>query len=262
VAEREFYQPIPVRGRDEVADLTQAFNQMAAKLRELDDLKEQFFSSISHELRTPLTAINMAANMLHEGLPGPLTPKQARLVEITQVSSNRLLRLVNQILDLGSLKAGKLRLDLRQTDLRRVVETAVEEVRPLAEDGKLQLEVSIPENIPKIMADEERLTQVLLNLLGNSVKFTRSGGTITVGVQIEAGQAVVKVTDTGVGIAPDLVPKIFDRYEQVHKGRGGTGIGLALVKGFVEAHGGKVWVESEEGRGSCFAFSIPVEGRS
>lgn len=262
VAEREFREPIPVRGEDEVAELTRAFNQMAVKLRELDDLKEEFFSAISHELRTPLTAIQMSATLLHEGAPGPLTEKQARLVEITRISVNRLLRLINQILDLGSLRAGKLRLDLRQIDLGKVVESAVEEIRPLADDGKLALAVTIAPDLPKIVADEGRIHQVLLNLLGNSVKFTQPGGRISVSAGREADHAVVKVEDTGIGIAPHLLTAIFDRYQQAHKGRGGTGIGLALVKGFVEAHGGRVWAESEEKRGSCFGFTIPVDGRA
>ena len=262
VAEREFREPIPVRGQDEVAELTRAFNQMAVKLRELDDLKEEFFSAISHELRTPLTAIQMSATLLHEGAPGPLTEKQGRLVEITRVSVNRLLGLINQILDLGSLRAGKLRLDLRTTDLGKVVEAAVEEIRPLADDGKLTLAVTIAPDLPKILVDEGRIQQVLVNLLGNSVKFTQPGGQISVSVGREADRVVVKVTDSGIGIASHLLPSIFNRYQQAHKGHGGTGIGLALVKGFVEAHGGRVWVESEEKRGSCFGFAIPVEGRA
>lgn len=263
VARREFSEPIPVRGRDEVAELTTAFNQMAARLRELDTLKEELFSAISHDLRTPLAAIGWSVDLLMAGSLGTLTPKQARQVERIQASSNGLLELVNQILELGKLEAGKIELDLRPTDLRRVVEASVEEIRPLAEAAKLELEVTMPGAVPEISADGGRLHRVLVNLLGNAVKFTPAGGRVALSAELAGSEeVVVKVRDTGIGIPADLVPKVFDRYQQAHGGRGGTGIGLTVVKGLVEAHGGRIWLESEEGRGSCFTFTLPLSRRA
>lgn len=257
VADHAFPEPIAAHGRDEVAELTRAFNQMAARLRELEDLKDEFFSAISHDLRTPLTAIQLSAELLRT--KDTLTPRQGRLVDGIVASCRRLLSLVNQIVELGRLKAGKLLLDRRSTDLRRVFEACVAEVRPLAEQADLKIDVVIAEGVPSLLADEDRLQQVLVNLLANAVKFSQPGGRIWLSAGLSGGDVLIKVTDTGIGIAPDRLPKIFDRYEQAHSGHGGSGIGLAIVKGIVEAHGGRVWVESEEGHGSCFAFTLPLE---
>jgi signal transduction histidine kinase len=258
VAAREFSEPLTVAGPSDIRDLTGAFNSMAARLGEIDRLKDEFFTGISHDLRTPLAAIHWSADLLHTGSLGPLTPKQMRLAETIQSSSRRLLALVGQIVDLGRLRAGRLRLDLRPTDLRGVIDQAVDEVRPLAEPAQLQIEVVVPADLPPITADAGRVQQILVNLLGNAVRFTPPGGRITVVAGMEHSEATVRVADTGVGIPSDLVANVFDPYEQAHRGRGGSGIGLMVVRSLVEAHGGRVWVESEEGRGSCFTFTLPV----
>ena len=161
-------------------------------------------------------------------------------------------------MELGRLRAGRLLLDLRPTDLRGVIDQAVDEVRPLAEPAQLQIDVVVPADLPLITADAGRVQQILVNLLGNAVRFTPPGGRISVVARMEHSEATVRVADTGVGIPSDLVANIFDPYEQAHRGRGGSGIGLMVVRSLVEAHGGRVWVESEEGRGSCFTFTLPV----
>jgi signal transduction histidine kinase len=258
VAAREFSKPLAVSGPSEIRDLTRAFNRMADRLGEIDRLKDEFFTGISHDLRTPLAAIRWSADLLHTGSLGVLTPKQMRLAETIQSSSRRLLALVGQIVELGRLRAGQLQLDLRSTDLRGVIGQAVEEMRPLAEHGQLRLDVAVPDDLPTIMADADRLHQIMVNLLANAVRFTPPGGRVSVSVVRESAEVAVQVADTGVGIPADLVPKIFDPYEQAHRGRGGSGVGLTVVRGLVEAHGGRVWVESEEARGSCFTFTLPV----
>jgi signal transduction histidine kinase len=181
-----------------------------------------------------------------------------RLTETIQSSSRRLLSLAGQIVELGRLRAGQVHLDLRQTDLRGVIGQAVDEVRPLAERGELRLDVAVPPDLPAITADPERIHQVVVNLLANAVRFTPPGGRVSVSAELGADTVTVRVTDTGVGIPADLVSKIFDPYEQAHHGRGGSGVGLTVVRGLVEAHGGRVWAESDEGRGSCFTFTLPA----
>jgi two-component system phosphate regulon sensor histidine kinase PhoR len=166
--------------------------------------------------------------------------------------------MAGQIVELGRLRAGRLRLDLRPTDLRGVIHEAVDEVRPLAERGQLRLEIQVPDDLPPTAADSERVQQVVVNLLANAVRFTPPGGRVSVSAALEGAEVAVRVADTGVGIPADLLVKIFDPYEQAHHGRGGSGVGLTMVRGLVEAHGGRVWAESEEGRGSCFTFTLPV----
>jgi signal transduction histidine kinase len=258
VARHAFPEPIPVRGRDEVAELTRAFNQMATRLQEVDAFKEEFLSTVSHDLRTPLAAIRWSADLLQGGVPAAISPKQARLVENIKSSANRLLGLVDQLLDLGKLEAGRLELDPRPGDLLALARASVAEVQPLADQGRIQLEITEGAGVPPILADPDRLQQVLVNLLGNALKFTPAGGRVSVEVGVEGREAVVRVRDTGIGIPPALLPSIFDRYRQAHRGRGGTGIGLTVVKGLVEAHRGRVWVESEENRGSCFGVALPL----
>jgi signal transduction histidine kinase len=258
VAAREFKKPLAVAGPSEIRDLTGAFNRMAARLGEIDRLKDEFFTGISHDLRTPLAAIRWSADLLHSGSLGPLTPRQKRLAETIQSSSRRLLTLAGQIVELGRLRAGRLHLELRPTDLRDVIGQAVDEVRPLAERGQLRLEVEVPQDLPQTAADPERLHQIVVNLLANAVRFTPPGGRVSVSAKPDGAEVTVRVTDTGVGIPADLLAKIFDPYEQAHRGRGGSGVGLTMVRGLVEAHGGRVWAESEEGRGSCFTFTLPV----
>jgi signal transduction histidine kinase len=259
VERRKLSEPIPVRGRDEIADLAIAFNRMATRLRELDALKQHLFAAITHDLRTPLTVIAWSAERLAQGAPGTLGERHASLLENIRMNTRRLLSLVSQLLDLGKLKTGKLQLDLDPTDFASVVQEAVDEIRPWAEDRSLRLTVTVSDSIPKLLVDAKRIHQVVVNLLANAVKFSKSPGVIDLSAEVAGPELVVKVSDTGIGIPAHLQETIFDRYEQAHEGRGGTGLGLAIVKGFVHAHGGRVWVESEEGRGSCFTFVLPLE---
>ena len=258
VAAREFSEPLQVAGPSEIRDLTGAFNRMAVRLGEIDRLKDEFFTGVSHDLRTPLAAIRWSADLLHTGSLGPLTPKQMRLAETIQTSSRRLLALVGQIVDLGRLRAGRMQLDVQPIDIRGAITEALDEVRPLAEGGDLRLDISVPGNLPAIPADAERVQQIVVNLVANAVRFTPPGGRVSVSAKLEAGEVAIRVADTGVGIPADQVLKIFDPYEQAHQGRGGSGVGLTVVRSLVEAHGGRVWVESEEGRGSRFTFTLPV----
>jgi signal transduction histidine kinase len=259
VERRKLSEPIPVHGRDEIAELTVAFNRMASRLRELDDLKQQLFSAITHDLRTPLTVVAWSAERLENGVHGKLRGRQASLVENIRMNTRQLLSLVNQLLDLGKLRTGKLQLDVDPTDLRSLIGDAIEEIRPWGEDRGLRFDVTVSDAIPKLLLDGKRMHQVLVNLLANAVKFNQTGGLVAVTAELADHQVLVKVADTGIGIPAHLQATVFERYEQAHGHNGGTGLGLAIVKGFVQAHGGHIRVDSEEGKGSCFAFTLPLE---
>ncbi len=257
VAAGSFREPLPVVRRDEFGQLARSFNSMAAQLRQMEETKEEFFASVSHELRSPLTSIRGAADLLHEGVPGPLTEKQARLVEIVAASADRLLRLVNQILEMSRLRAGLVPLDRTVLDLDRLVGRALEELHPRAEAAQVTLERERIGGNFRYLGDEERLFQVVVNLGANAVRFTPAGGRVVMRLVDAGAELELQVEDTGVGIPTSELPRIFDSYRQAHHDRGGTGLGLAIVRGVAAAHGGRVTVESQEGKGSRFTVLLP-----
>jgi signal transduction histidine kinase len=260
VAAGSFREPIPVDATDEIGALARSFNSMAAQLRQLDDTKEEFFASLSHELRSPLTSVREASHLLREEVSGPLTGQQARLVEIIGQSSDRLLRLVNQMLEMSRLRAGILPLQRARVDVDGIVARAVEELRPQAHDGGVLVERERLGTDWSCMGDDDRLTQVVVNLLANAIRFTPRGGRVVVRV-VDAGPEIeIQVEDTGIGIPAASLPHIFESYRQAHRDRGGTGLGLSVVRGVVQAHGGRVTVESQEGKGSRFTVLLPRRG--
>jgi signal transduction histidine kinase len=257
VAEGSFREPLRIETADEIGDLARAFNGMASRLREAEDMKEEFYSTISHELRSPLTSVREAAQLLREGVPGPLTAKQARLVLIIAHSSDRLLRLVNQVLDLSRLRARLLPLERRWFDVERAASRAVEELRLQADDRGVTLNRESGPGTFGMVGDDDRIVQALVNLIANAIRFTPTDGTVNVRLVDTGPEIEIHVEDTGAGIPAESLPHILDRYHQAHSGRGGAGLGLAIVRGLVEAHGGRVTVESQEGKGSRFTIGLP-----
>jgi two-component system sensor histidine kinase GlrK len=257
MARGAFPRPVRVEGRDEVAALAGAFNTMAARLREVDQLKETFLATVSHELRSPLTSMREAAHLLREQVPGELNAKQMRLVAIVEQGTERLLRLVNQVLDFSRLRAGKLPLERRPLMLDRVVARAVEELRPQAAEAGVHLGFEQVGERFGYVGDEDRLVQVVVNLGTNAIRFTPRHGRVTVRVVDAGPELEIQVEDTGTGIPAAALPRIFGWYEQADWRRGGTGLGLPIVRGLVEAHGGRVTVESQEGKGSRFTVLLP-----
>jgi signal transduction histidine kinase len=257
IASGRFREPIVIKSRDEIGSLARSFNRMIGQLRRVEETRRDFFAAVSHELRSPLTSIRGAAELLREGVPGPLTDKQKRLTDIVSVSSGRLLRLVNQILEMSRLQAGLLDLERTSLDLAQVIDRAVEELHPLAAEASVTLECERIGSDFAYDGDVERLHQVLVNLGANAIRFTPPGGRVVARV-IDAGpEFELQVEDTGVGIPADALPHIFDAYRQAHRERGGTGLGLAIVRGITEAHGGRVTVESRESKGSRFTVLLP-----
>jgi signal transduction histidine kinase len=257
LADGAFTHPLPVTSRDEIGELSRSFNRMAARLHEVDNLKEEFFSHISHELRTPLTSVKEATHLLLDRVQGPLTAKQARLVDIVSASADRLLRLVNQVLELSRLRARLLPPERRPVDMEKVVVRGLEELRPQVEEKGLAVGRTVSGSDFALQGDEDQLLRVVVNLVGNAIKFTPSGGSVTVTLTDLGPEVEIAIEDSGIGIPAVELPRIFDPYRQAHRGHGGSGLGLAIVKGIVEAHGGHIQVESEEGQGSRFVARMP-----
>jgi len=257
IAANEFHEPVTIDGRDEIAALARAFNSMASQLREVEEEKQEFFAALSHELRSPLTSIRGAVDLLHGGTPGPLTERQDRLTDIIGQSSDRLLGLVNQILEVSRFRAGLVELERTPLDLAQLVNRVVEELHPQAEQAGVDLERERYGFDFAYVGDEERLYQLVLNLGTNAIRFTPRGGRVVVRI-IDAGPDFeLHVEDTGVGIPAEAMSTIFEPYRQAHQQRGGSGLGLAIVQGVANAHGGRVTAESSDGKGSRFTVLLP-----
>jgi signal transduction histidine kinase len=228
--------------------------------------KSEFLANMSHELRTPLNAIIGFSDVLEQRLFGELNERQADYTRDIASSGRHLLDLVNEILDLSKVEAGRMELELSEFALADTIQGALAFVRERAASHRIALTADVPTDLGTVVADERKVRQVLLNLLSNAVKFTPDGGTIAVRARRGAGEVEVAVQDTGIGIAVEDQAKMFDEFQQVGKAsdrsREGTGLGLTLAKRFIELHGGHIWVESELGKGTTFTFALPLRRRA
>jgi len=224
-------------------------------------LKTEFLSNMSHELRSPLHTIIGFAELLAEETEGRLGEKQKRFLTHIQNDSRHLLDIINDLLDLSKIEAGRLELRQEAFDIVPVMEDALSSVRPRAVAKSVELRTDISVSVA-VVADRLRFKQILHNLLSNAVKFTPDGGKVRVEAAPHERFAEISVSDTGIGIPQDQHRAVFDKFYQVRsatRGGGGTGLGLAITKGLVEQHGGRIWLKSEPGNGSCFTFTIPLE---
>jgi signal transduction histidine kinase len=241
------------------------FREIEDKSRQIEAAnrhKSEFLANMSHELRTPLNAIIGFSEVLQEKLFGELNDKQAEYTDDILTSGRHLLSLINEILDLSKVEAGRMELELATFDLPLAIDNARTFVRERAATHGITLDVKIDERLGDVVGDERKVKQILLNLLSNAVKFTPEGGRIGIAARKTNGSVEISVSDTGIGIAEEDQPKIFEEFRQVvgdfaHKSEG-TGLGLTLAKKFVELHGGRIWVESEVGKGSTFTFTLPL----
>lgn len=250
------------RSNQEVFVMNEALVEANQRLTELDRMKDVFLSMITHELRTPLTVMNGLAETLEAGVYGPLTPAQSDRVRQIIEQGERLRQLVNDLLDLSKMEAGMMRLRREPLDPHTMAEAVVAQLTPVAERAGVELINRVRRDLPEVFCDGQRVEQVLTNLVGNALKFTPCGGSITLGARAAGEEAIFEVEDTGCGIAEEAREKIFDKFFQLHPDKDdrtkGTGLGLAIVKHLVELHGGRVGVESEVGAGSRFYFSLPL----
>jgi len=224
-------------------------------------LKTEFLSNMSHELRSPLHTVIGFAELLAEETEGPLNEKQKRFLTHIQNDSRHLLDIINDLLDLSKIEAGRLELRQEAFDIVPVVEDALSSVRPRATAKAVEIRTDISVSVA-VVADRLRFKQILHNLLSNAVKFTPDGGKVRLEAAPRDRFAEISVSDTGIGIPEDQHRAVFDKFYQVRsatKDGGGTGLGLAITKGLVEQHGGTIWLKSELGNGSCFTFTIPLE---
>jgi signal transduction histidine kinase len=270
IAAGDFGKRVEVPNRDELGALAADLNRMDEQLSRLygqieaaNRHKSQFLANVSHELRTPLNAIIGFSDVLSERMFGELNPKQAEYVADILSSGRHLLALINDVLDLSKIEAGRMELEPSRFDLRAALESTMTLVRERATHKSLDLQLQIDANVSEVDADERKLKQVVLNLLSNAVKFTPPGGRITVRASMTDHALQIAVADSGPGIAVDDRALIFDEFRQAHspadQAREGTGLGLALAKKFVEMHGGRIGVDSEPGAGATFTFTIPVQ---
>jgi two-component system sensor histidine kinase GlrK len=254
------------RASREVHQLAESFNWMAEKLAHLDKLKADFTAHVSHELRTPLTAIREGTALLLEEIPGPLATPQREIVEVMRAHSDRLHHSISSILDLSKMEAEMMEYEFMACDLTDLIKESMETVGLIAQGKGIQLTADLSGRLPIVMIDERRIHQVLDNLLSNGLKFTPEGGSVAVSARLsrDGGAKVVevRVSDTGEGIPEQDLESVFDRfYQSVRGGKKriqGTGLGLAIARHVIEAHKGRIWVESELGRGSTFAFTLPL----
>ena len=233
----------------------------AAQLEVASQHKSEFLANMSHELRTPLNAVIGFSEVLSERMFGELNEKQAEYLQDINASGTHLLSLINDILDLSKIEAGRMELELADFHLPQAIENALVLVRERALRRGITLEQSIDPRLGEMQGDERKIKQVLLNLLSNAIKFTPEGGRIDVRAAPVDERVEVAVSDTGVGIAPEDQEAVFEEFRQVgtaEKKAEGTGLGLALARKFIELHGGRIWVQSQVGVGSTFTFTLPV----
>jgi signal transduction histidine kinase len=241
---------------------TQELKQANEELLHVDQLKSDFLATMSHELRTPLTAIIGYTDMLMSGLLGEVQEKQKDMFRNILNSSETLLNLINEILDITKIEAGKLELNLEPVELRSVLISVLPVVKPRARDKQIQITTFLPTDLPPMMADVSKMGQIMLNLLTNAVKYTHEQGSVVVEARpLPPNLVEVRVTDTGIGIAQENLVRIFDRFTQIDSSaarrQGGTGLGLSITKDLIELHGGTVRVQSQLGKGPSFIFTIP-----
>ncbi|OGP73225.1 MAG: hypothetical protein A2V86_13390 [Deltaproteobacteria bacterium RBG_16_49_23] len=240
------------------------------ELKKVDAMKSEFVSVASHELRTPLAAIKNSIQLILQGKTGEINENQKKFLAMAERNINRLTNILNDLLNLSKIESGKIELRFENIVLRHLIELTVSSLQPQADDKSVKIITEIPDGLPAVYADKEKIEQILINLIGNAIKFTPEGGNIYVTAKPSlekrdgrlSHMVVISVKDTGIGIPSEHLDAIFEKFYQVEgslqRSVSGTGLGLAITKGLVEAHQGKIWAESEEEKGSLFTFTLPA----
>ncbi len=231
------------------------------ELQKLDQLKSDFVSTVSHELRTPLAITTEGLSLVLDGVLGPLTEKQKKILTTGKRNIERLHTIINDLLDISKIEAGKIEIKSGFIDFRKILINHLESFQSVVNAKKITLQSSLPKAAVYLYIDEDKIIQVMNNLLNNAVKFTPEGGGIMVGMTVNRDEVLVSVKDTGVGINEEDMTRLFEKFQQFSRAPGpgikGTGLGLAICKSLVELHGGQIWAESRVGKGTTFFFTIP-----
>ncbi|MFN2225171.1 MAG: ATP-binding protein, partial [Anaerolineae bacterium] len=262
VAHGDLDQQVPVGSRDELGRLSGTFNEMTARLRAARQMQVDFVANVSHELRTPLTAVKGTVETLRDGAVDDPEVRD-RFLETVEVETDRLIRLVNDLLLLSRADSQALNLEREPLDVGELAHDTANRLAHRAEAQGLTLDVEAGPRLPRVLADADQVEQVLVNLLDNAIKYSPQGSTIHLGVTAAAdGMVCVSVQDEGIGIPAAELARIGERFYRADRARsraqGGSGLGLAIARALVEAHGGRLWLESEEGRGTTARFTLPV----
>lgn len=264
IGQGALHHRLPVTTRDELGELAAEFNVMAGKLQELDQLKQDFVSNVTHELRSPLTSLRGYVEFLLRGDAGPLNDEQAEQLIVVKSNASRLAKFIDNLLDVAKIEARKVEIHPEPLALHKLAKEMAVLFRPQAQEKSVAFVTDVPETLPPVWADGDKASEILMNLLSNAFKFTPEGGRVTLSARAEGEAVHITVRDTGVGIPPESVASVFNKFEQVKPTEGlvrktkGTGLGLTIVKGFVEAHQGKVWIESELGAGTAAHVTLPA----
>lgn len=256
-------EPLKIHSKDELGELASAFNEMADRLRQEEQMRSDFISMLSHEIRTPLTSIRESVNMIEEEVMGPINKRQRKFLEIAGTEIGRICDLLNHLMQASRLEPGALKLNSEPVDIYTLVSASIDSLRPTAEAKHIGLKSEIPADTPDVIGDAQYLQQVFLNLINNAIKFSDPLAEIwvRVGRVDKNNQLTFGVIDTGPGILEDDQVKLFNKFYRAAKVRDhldGVGLGLSITKNIVEAHGGTIWVESEVGKGTTFSFTLPV----
>jgi histidine kinase len=266
IAEGEYEERLTISGGvrsnqlDELDQLALSFNQMADKLEKTETMRRQLIGDVTHELRTPLAAIKGYM----EGLIDGILPAEPETYQQVHAEIDRLQRLVNDLQELSRVEAGAFQLKQTSMSLPNLIETIRGNLGRQFEDKGIRLETNVEPDLPHLLVDRDRILQVLTNLVGNALQYTPGGGRVSIHAIREKSEIVISVSDTGIGIAPDHLPLIFNRFYRTDKSRtrasGGSGIGLTIAQALVKAHHGRIWAESNgEGKGSTFRFTLPIQ---
>jgi len=248
-------------------DYTAELERTNQDLRKIDEMKSEFVSVASHELRTPLSAIKNAVQLMLQGRTGEINENQAKFLSMADRNIVRLTGILNSLLDLSRIESGKIEMKFEELDLRSSIEFILSSLKPQADGKSIRLHMDIPEKFLSAYGDREKVEQILTNLVGNAIKFTPEGGEISVSAKPFENEGTmdmvaISVRDSGIGIPEDQLDRIFEKFHQVEdslrRSTTGTGLGLAITKGLVEIHHGRIWAESEIGKGSIFTFTLPM----